>query len=314
MRHCSARWCSSASALTGERMRRLVGLALVVAGGPVTMTAQAGPPGGTVRTERLPDGDTTRDYRVFVPDRRPPAGSRPMLVMLHGCTQDPADIARGTRLDTWAAREGFVALYPRQPATRHPQQCWTWYDPAQTTRDQGEAAWIVAVVRHVAATEGVDPQRITIAGISAGGAMAANLAVAYPDVFAAVGAHSALPALAASSVVSALGAMRQGVHDSPSVLADRALSAMGPRARAVPLIAWHGATDAVVHPANTEALAAQFREIATRTGGQGPVVQRVVPGVGHAWSGGAPDGTYTAPSPEDATSAFVAFLLAQRRP
>ncbi|MCU0622335.1 MAG: PHB depolymerase family esterase, partial [Gemmatimonadaceae bacterium] len=147
-------------------MRAVVG-AVVVAGLPVTMTAQDGPPAGVVRTERLPGGDATRQFRVFVPDRRPPAGARPMVVMLHGCTQDAADIARGTRLDAWAAREGFVALYPQQEATHHPQKCWTWYDPVQTTREQGEAAWIVAVVRHVAAAEGVDPQRITIAGISA---------------------------------------------------------------------------------------------------------------------------------------------------
>jgi poly(hydroxyalkanoate) depolymerase family esterase len=300
--------------LIGEPMRWLAACVVVIAGVPVMAAAQGGPPAGTVRVERLPGGDTTRMFRVFVPSRTPPAGARPMLVLLHGCTQDAADIARGTRLDAWAAREGFVAVYPQQETTHHPQKCWTWYDPAHTTRDRGEAAWIAAVVRHVADAEQVDPRRISIAGISAGGAMAVNLAVAYPDLFAAVGAHSALPALAAANVVSALGVMRQGPRETPDVLATRALEAMGGRARAMPLVAWHGATDAVVHPTNTDVLGAQFRVMAARLGAAATVEVRQVVGVGHAWSGGAPEGTYTAASPDDATAAFVAFLLAQRRP
>ena len=314
MRRCSARWCSSASASIGDVVRRWLLVAIAMTGAPVMAMAQDQPLGGVVRTERLAAGPEGRQFRVFVPDRRPPAGARPMIVMLHGCTQDAADVARGTRLDGWAAREGFVALYPQQESTHHPQKCWNWYDPAHVTRDRGEAAWIVHVVRHVAATEGIDPRRITIAGVSAGGVMAASLAVLYPEVFAAAGAHSSPPVLAATNVMSALGIMRQGATEPVAALAERAVAAMGPQPRAVPIIVWHGATDAVVHPSNATVLAEQFRAIAARTGERAAVELRVVDGVGHAWSGGAPDGTYTAPGGPDATAAFVAFLLAQQRP
>lgn len=321
MRRCSARWCSSASASTGEVVRSLALVALVAAGSPVTTGAQGSsspaggqPPAGAVRTATLPGGDAARSFRVFVPERRPAAGARPMLVFLHGCTQDAADVARGTRLDQWAAREGFVVVYPQQEATHHPQKCWTWYDPAHTTRDRGEAAWLAAVVQHVAAQEAVDPARISVAGISAGGAMAANLVAAYPELFAAGGAHSALPALAASNVLVALGAMKQGVADAPEVLAARLREAMGGRARAVPFIVWHGADDAVVNPANGAALAAQFRAHNAAFGGTAPVEERRIAGLGHAWSGGDAAGSYTAAGGDDATAAFVRFLLAQRRP
>ena len=127
-----------------------------------------------------------RAYRLYVPSRYDATQeAAPLVVMLHGCTQDAADVARGTRLDAHAERAGALVVYPEQPATANPKKCWNWYDAAHQARDAGEPAIVAAIVRDVMASHRVDRSRVYVAGLSAGGAMAAIVAAAYPETFAA---------------------------------------------------------------------------------------------------------------------------------
>ena len=255
---------------------------------------------------------STAGSREYVVAR--PAGSagssanRPMLVVLHGCVQTADDIAQGTRMSDAAARDGFVVLYPEQPVSAHPQRCWNWFVPSQTMRGQGEVALLADMIVSVARREGVDPRRIGLVGMSAGAAMAANLAVAYPERYAGLAMHSGIAAGAATDVGSALRAMGQGAAGGDA-LGDAALSVMGSRARPIPVIAMHGSVDKVVSPMNLRAVVAQWTRVNAKAPGDGaPVEQHLFDGVGHAWSGGAPAGSYTSPQGPDATGLIIEFF------
>ena len=271
----------------------------------------------------------TRCFKLFAP-----AGFEgemlPLVVMLHGCTQDPDDFAAGTRMNELAQEHGFFVLYPAQAARSNTQRCWNWFSPADQRRGAGEPALLAGMVRHVLQTHPVDPDRVFVAGLSAGGAMAAILASEYPDVFAAAGVHSGLAAGAAHDVASAFSVMKSG----PAPVAPRS----GPGA---PVIVFHGDADATVVAANgdaviTAALAGAGQVVAEklappegassrrlqrtvwRGAGAGPdeptlAEQWVVQGAPHAWSGGAPAGSYTDPKGPDASGEMLRFFLAHPR-
>ena len=260
-----------------------------------------------------------RDYKLFLP---PGAGEqpRPLVLMLHGCTQTPDDFAAGTRMNEAAAAQGVVVLYPAQSVQMNPQRCWNWFKRQHQQRDRGEPALLAALVRQVVADQRIDPSRVYVAGLSAGGAMAAVLGQAYPDLFAAVGVHSGLASRAAGDLPSALAAMQSG--------------APAPRAsRPVPTIVFHGDRDATVNPANgaqvfaaatppgatahTERIARPGARAHTRQqqrDAHGRVVAEhwLVHGAAHAWSGGSSAGSYTDPQGPDATREMLRFFLSQR--
>ena len=258
----------------------------------------------------------TRPYRLFLPAaaRVPPA----LIVMLHGCTQTAEDFAAGTRMNAVAGAAGALVLYPVQVAGANPQRCWNWFNPADQAREGGEAALLAGMTAQVMAAHGVDPRRVFVAGLSAGGAQAAVLGAAYPELFAAVGIHSGLACGAASDVMGALSAMRQG-H-------------AGRGRHRMRTIVFHGDRDHTVHPRNAEQVAAQVsggadasREDGQVAGGLGftrwlerdgsgrVVVERwLVHGAGHAWSGGDAAGSYTEPAGPDASGAMVRFFLEGR--
>jgi poly(hydroxyalkanoate) depolymerase family esterase len=309
-------------------------------GGDVSAQAAAEPRGETVRGEHESEHGTVA-YRLHRPERAwPGGGGRPLLVMLHGCTQTADDFAAGTRMDRLADRHGFLVVYPEQAAGAHPQRCWNWYEPAHQRRGAGEPGQIASLVQALLRSEGVDPERVYIAGISAGGALAVTLAAHYPELFAAAGVHSALALGSASGIPDALVAMRSGpAADAGTV--EQVLEAVGERGPIVPLILFHGAADAVVADANADRLEMQWTGAAERLagGGQAAVrreekrqaggyaaVRRVttvsgrtvveswrVRQLGHAWSGGSGDGSYTDPAGPDASAELVRFLLAHSR-
>ena len=265
-----------------------------------------------------------RRYRLFLPSNLDARSPAPLLVLLHGCTQDAEDFARGTRFDALADSAGVVLAYPEQTAAHHPQKCWSWYDPASP-----EPAIVAAITRDVMAQQPIDPARVYVAGISAGGAMALNTAAAHPTLYAAVGVHSAVPYGAASNVGEALAVMRAGPADDPLADAARAVLDAGNRP-ALPLIAFHGAADAVVHPDNGRRLAEQWviaagakdflrhREthggLAVKRDVWGTLAELwMVDAIAHAWSGGAAEGSYTDPRGPDAAREILRFLLAHRR-
>lgn len=273
-----------------------------------------------------------RRYRLYVPAAYDGTRALPLLVMLHGCTQDPDDFARGTRMNAVAEELGFLVAYPEQTAALQPQRCWTWYDPAHQGRG-GEPAQVAGIAREVMDGFRVDPARVYVAGVSAGGAMAVNAAAAYPDVFAAAAAHSGVAYRAAGGVPQALGAMQRGAGEVLGAMMEAGAEATRTRGGPLPLLVIHGADDAVVRRINGDelfmqwALAAGFGEPRTNTetvGGlevtrswhgpaEAPVIARVVvDGLGHAWSGGAAEGTYTDVRGPDASREIARFLLAHR--
>jgi len=156
----------------------------------------------------------TRAFKLFAP-----AGfegeSLPLVVMLHGCTQDPDDFAAGTRMNELAQGDGFFVLYPAQAARSNSHKCWNWFSPADQRRGAGEPALLAGMVRHVLQTHPIDPDRVYVAGLSAGGAMAAVLAHEYPDLFAAAGVHSGVAPGAAHDVPSAFSVMKNGPTAAP---------------------------------------------------------------------------------------------------
>jgi poly(hydroxyalkanoate) depolymerase family esterase len=205
----------------------------------------------------------TRSYKLFVPGGH--AGrARPLIVMLHGCSQSPDDFAAGTRMNEIAQERGFLVLYPAQAPRSNQSKCWNWFAPADQRRDGGEPALLAELTRHVAATHGADPRRVYVAGLSAGAAMADILGREYPDVFAAVGVHSGLPQGAAHDVASAFAVMRNGVASSGPVAAampfprepararreGASAGASATASRAARTIVFHGDADPTVHPSN----------------------------------------------------------------
>lgn len=281
----------------------------------------------------------SRNYKLFEPSVAAEGRLLPMVLMLHGCTQDPDDFSSGTRMNELAEESGFWVLYPAQAPRSNVSKCWNWFVPADQRRGHGEPALLAGLTQQIMATHRVDPDRVYVAGLSAGGAMAAILGHEYPELFAAVGVHSGLPPGAAHDVASAFGAMQNGA----APMAAKTGAASNRRPVSPPTIVFHGDRDNTVHPSNGERVVeaaidagsavierqstearAETQDAAgvaparrfTRTvyaGAQASSASRaelwVVHGAGHAWSGGSHSGTYTDPSGPDATREMFRFFL-----
>jgi poly(hydroxyalkanoate) depolymerase family esterase len=265
-----------------------------------------------------------RNYKLYVP---PTAGDQPLplVVMLHGCTQDADDFAAGTAMNDAARAQGFYVLYPVQSHKANPQKCWNWFKHNHQQQGRGEPSILAGMTREVIGAHAIDPRRVYVAGLSAGGAMAAILASVYPDLYAAAGVHSGLAPGAASDLPSALSAMKSAqVRVAPGT------------ASGVPLIVFHGDRDATVHPGNAESVIAASAGAGARAesafvgGGNSKrdstvhtyrnttgdvIAQRwEIHGAAHAWAGGTKRGSYTDPAGPDATAEMLRFFFERALP
>jgi len=271
------------------------------------------------------------NFKIYVPrsyDGRP----QPMIVMLHGAQQDPDDFAIGTQMNAVAEEQGYVVVYPEQSEGTNPLRCWNWFRPGDRTLESGETAMLVALTREITTMYNIDKDRVYVAGMSAGGAMAVNLVVTHPDLFAAAAIHSGIAFGVADEPLAALCAMNDGKGQLrlPEIFSD------GDRLRVVPLIVFHGDADEVVHPRNSDQITAMRRllvgalddtqppvsiEIANvenchaytrhvfRDQGGLPVGEQwLVHGLGHAWSGGHAGGTHTDARGPHATQEIIRFF------
>jgi len=262
----------------------------------------------------------SRTYKLFIPSRC--QGQRlPLIVMLHGCTQSPDDFAAGTRMNFLAEEQNCFVAYPEQPSGANQSKCWNWFRTGDQRRGEGEPSMIAGITRQIMRDHPIDPKRVYVAGLSAGGAAAAIMGATYSDLYAAVGIHSGLACGAASDLPSAFVAMRQG--GGSKAIADGKTS--------VPTIVFHGDRDTTVHPKNGDQIIEQAARATrptmrvlrgrvphghayTRTvliDGAGRAISEHwnIDGAGHAWSGGSPAGSYTDPQGPDATREMLRFFL-----
>jgi len=272
----------------------------------------------------------TREYKLFIPSAAALGDAPlPLVVMLHGCTQNPDDFATGTQMNAVAESRGFYVLYPAQSQRANPQRCWNWFKHSHQQRGRGEAALLAGMTRAVMEGGGhrIDARRVYVAGLSAGGAMAAILGREYPELFAAVGVHSGLAAGAATDLPSAMAAMSGGAS---------ATHAASGAASGTPTIVFHGDADSTVHPRNAEQVIAASAGMGgavevdrgTREGGGGRSHTRrvhraadgrvvaeswTVHGAPHAWSGGNARGSYTDSRGPDASAEMVRFFMEHPR-
>jgi poly(hydroxyalkanoate) depolymerase family esterase len=264
----------------------------------------------------------SRTYKLFIPNRSQ-GKQLPLIVMLHGCTQSSDDFAAGTRMNFLAEEQNCFVVYPEQPSGANQSKCWNWFRTGDQRRGGGEPSMIAGITRQIMRHHAIDPKRVYVAGLSAGGAAAAIMGATYSDLYAAVGVHSGLACGAASDLPSAFAAMRQG--GSSKAIADGKPS--------LPTIVFHGGRDTTVHPKNGDQIIEQSAGATTPTTKVKVLRGRVpnghaytrtivsdprgreisehwnIDGAGHAWSGGSPAGSYTDPRGPDASREMLRFFL-----
>jgi poly(hydroxyalkanoate) depolymerase family esterase len=280
------------------------------------------PAGATFESRVFTNEAGGRRYKLYVPSGYK-GQPLPLVVMLHGCTQSPDDFAAGTRMNECAEEQMFLVAYPEQPKSANPSRCWNWFDGRDQRRGRGEPSLIAGITRSIMRDFPIEPGRVYVAGLSAGGAAAAIMGATYPDLYAAIGVHSGLACGAARDLPSAFAAMRDGgaVTGAASEVSRTT----------VPTIVFHGDRDTTVNPVNGDQVISRavpqtslktnvvrgratggiqyVRTIRADDTGRSMLEHWFLHGVGHAWSGGSPNGSYTDPRGPDASREMIRFFF-----
>jgi poly(hydroxyalkanoate) depolymerase family esterase len=285
----------------------------------------------------------TRAYKLYVPSGYV-GQPLPLVVMLHGCKQNPDDFAAGTGMNSVAEENNCFVAYPAQMPSANGSNCWNWFKAEDQRRDQGEPSIIADITHEIMRNYKIDASRVYVAGLSAGGAMAAVMGATYPELYAAVGIHSGLPYGAAHDLPSAFAAMKNSsAKMGPLAAGSKAPASLG---HTIPVIVFHGDRDTTVHPGNGDQALAQCVPVSVSSGsdankqdgtavkvekGQVPngraytqtirhdttgkaiAEHWVVHGSGHAWSGGSSSGSYTDPKGPSAAREMLRFFYSHAR-
>jgi poly(hydroxyalkanoate) depolymerase family esterase len=268
-----------------------------------------------------------RPYKLYIPTTYT-GQALPLVVMLHGCTQTADDFANGTRMNVLAEEWQCLVLYPEQSHGANHSRCWNWFKRSDQRRDQGEPAILAGMTREVMDRYGAARGRVYVAGLSAGGAMAAVMGTAYPELYAAVGIHSGLAYGSAHDLRSALAAM-----GGRAVSTAGHNSATPPLAQPTPTIVFHGDRDKTVHPRNSEQVVAQVvqqwnsssthastergrvpgghaftRTVYRDAMGRAVVEHWMVHAAGHAWFGGSARGSHVDAKGPNAAREMLRFF------
>lgn len=284
-----------------------------------------------------------RTYKLFIPSGYSAGTAVPLVVMLHGCSQTPDNIANETELNTYAEAQTFIAVYPQQTSANNNLQCWNWFEPAHQSRGSGEPASIAGITNQVKSQYSVDPDQVYVAGFSAGAAMTVIMGATYPDIYSGIAVGAGLEYKAATSSINAWSAMSSG-GPNPNTQGNAAYSAMGSNADLVRVIVFHGTSDYTVQSVNGNQVISQWAQTNDRAsdgsdnnniddtaeqtindaipGGRsftrsiyedssGNVVMEkyLITGMGHAWSGGPSGGSYTDPQGPEATELMLDFFM-----
>ncbi len=263
----------------------------------------------------------SRSYKLYIPTGYTDK-PLPLVIMMHGCTQSPDDFAAGTQMNALAEEMKFIVAYPAQPQSANPSKCWNWFNQKDQKRGKGEPSIIAGITLEICKKYGINKKRVYIAGLSAGGAASAIMGAEYPEIYAAIGVHSGLASGAAGSIITAMGAMRQG-----SVSLNHVAKPLSP----MPAIVFHGDKDTTVHPVNGQQVVSQFKadtdfrtnvkNAVSDAGAKYTITSHVngknqphieyweLHGAGHAWSGGSSKGSYTDPKGPDASREMLRFFM-----
>lgn len=286
----------------------------------------------------------THDYWLYVPTGYRAHTPAPLVVMLHGCAQHALDFAAGTRMNEPAEQHTMLIAYPEQAPEANRHRCWNWFVLHHQQRNRGEPAAIMGIVDQINEAYSVDLERVYIAGLSAGAAMAAVVAAAYPDRIAGLGMVAGVPFRVAASPISALHLMRRasrnGLERSRAAIATAASYG-----HAMPVLLFHGSADDVVSPRNASEVVAQWRAVArlvlqpaerwrlsdadgftaeqyielagerycdvteyTAPDGTPLIKSYVMRGVGHCWPGGSLAGSFADPHGPSASALLLDFF------
>lgn len=252
---------------TLKSVRRGMRLAARIARANLADTASKAPAARRSAGEGVVDfgevGPNPGGLRLLAHGARPPP-NRPLVVLLHGCGQTAAAFAHASGWAALADRLGFALLLPEQVEANNHSRCFRWFQADDTVRGRGEGASIATMTRWAIQRFDAAPDQVFVAGLSAGGAMAAALLAAYPDLFRAGAVVAGMPVGSAQGAVQALMRM---AHAAPALSTDplgNQARLLAPDGYAGPwprLSVWHGLADDVVVPGNGDILAAQWRAL-----------------------------------------------------
>ncbi|MBY8870364.1 PHB depolymerase family esterase [Micromonospora sp. PLK6-60] len=278
-----------------------------------------------------------RDYHGYVPSSYRPGTPMPLLVALHGCTENDVGFDVLTGFSALAERRGFLVVFPDQSTLANPAQCWNWPLSSNQHRGRGEPSIIAGITELVRSRWTVDPARTYVTGVSAGGVMSVIMAVTYPDLYAA--------AATVAGCEYECDVLRLRSPDQAGLDAWRE---MGARARPVPVLVFQGGADPVVAPATADRIVGQWAQTDdlaydglddgdvtatpsriergqvpggrtyTRSVHHGPdgtvlIEKYLIDGAGHVYPGGCSCSLYGDPTGPDASGLSWDFFLAHPR-